>query len=265
MLVLVIGPHGSVSSLAAATHMRDTVQLDLTSDSGDPVPDTSLAYVVARAWLKKHWGDHLQQRELAYEGTTTGPRSNATDHWRELTRAIFEVQRGHLSLKEWVRNHESRGGQKPNDSQDGSQETEFLANKQQLFETELSEVLRESKIVREILDLHNTERALEASERSMQEQHAIGRLTQLAFIFLPLTFITGIFGMNIKPFNDGAPMWKFWVTTCCILLPSWFFGLWTTKDDVLETMQDLFDWWTKCIRRPLGIRTRRTHAQEMGE
>jgi Mg2+ and Co2+ transporter CorA len=37
-------------------------------------------------------------------------------------------------------------------------------------------------------------------------------LTVLAVIYLPLTLVTGIFGMNLKEINDGAP--HFWA---CIL------------------------------------------------
>ena len=37
-------------------------------------------------------------------------------------------------------------------------------------------------------------------------------LTILAAIYLPLTLVTGVFGMNIKEINDGAP--RFWA---CIL------------------------------------------------
>jgi Mg2+ and Co2+ transporter CorA len=33
-------------------------------------------------------------------------------------------------------------------------------------------------------------------------------LTVLAVIYLPLTLVTGIFGMNLKEINDGAP--RFW-------------------------------------------------------
>jgi Mg2+ and Co2+ transporter CorA len=37
-------------------------------------------------------------------------------------------------------------------------------------------------------------------------------LTILAVIYLPLTLVTGIFGMNLKEINDGVP--RFWA---CIL------------------------------------------------
>ena len=131
---------------------------------------------------------------------------------------MFEVRRGHLNVRQWTRTH--------------AIEPDATTEHAELFEDEVAEIMEEYKVLREMLDLHNTERALVASElsiwetrRGLEEQHAIGRLTLLAYIFLPLTFITGVFGMNIKPFNDGAPLWKFWVTTCCILFPSWIIGL----------------------------------------
>jgi CorA-like Mg2+ transporter protein len=106
--------------------------------------------------------------------------------------------------------------------------------------------------VNEILDLHNTERALRASElsiletkKALEEQHAIGRLTQLASIFLPITFITGIFGMNVKMFSERAPIWSFWVKTCPMLFPSWFFGLWTAKSDIKRNSKQSQDKFTR--------------------
>jgi magnesium transporter len=51
-------------------------------------------------------------------------------------------------------------------------------------------------------------------------------LTLLSAIFLPLTFVTGFFGMNFEhlPFKSDALMWA--AVACCLLLPSamllWF-------------------------------------------
>lgn len=39
-------------------------------------------------------------------------------------------------------------------------------------------------------------------------------LTLLAAFYLPLTLVTGIFGMNIKDISEGAPSWR----ACCIVL-----------------------------------------------
>jgi Mg2+ and Co2+ transporter CorA len=45
-----------------------------------------------------------------------------------------------------------------------------------------------------------------------QQAQRASLLTILAVIYLPLTLVTGIFGMNLEEINDGAP--RFWA---CIL------------------------------------------------
>jgi hypothetical protein len=38
------------------------------------------------------------------------------------------------------------------------------------------------------------------------------RLTELAFLYVPLSFVTGVFGMNVKEINDSRlPIWFFFV------------------------------------------------------
>ncbi|KAJ1711306.1 hypothetical protein NYO67_6554 [Aspergillus flavus] len=54
------------------------------------------------------------------------------------------------------------------------------------------------------------------SRRSIDEAHAVTRLTELAFIFIPLSFSTSVFGMQIEPFEDSAPVWKFFVVASTV-------------------------------------------------
>lgn len=54
------------------------------------------------------------------------------------------------------------------------------------------------------------------SRRSIDEAHAVTRLTELAFIFIPLSFSTSIFGMQIEPFANPVPLWKFFVVAICV-------------------------------------------------
>ncbi|OGM49812.1 hypothetical protein ABOM_001491 [Aspergillus bombycis] len=54
------------------------------------------------------------------------------------------------------------------------------------------------------------------SRRSIDEAHAITRLTELAFLFIPLSFSTSVFGMQIEPFKDSAPVWKFFVVASAV-------------------------------------------------
>lgn len=47
------------------------------------------------------------------------------------------------------------------------------------------------------------------AQTSLEQANRGARLTQLAFIYLPLSFLTGIFGMNIRQINGSGPAW--WV------------------------------------------------------
>ncbi|KAJ5088596.1 Mg2+ transporter protein CorA-like/Zinc transport protein ZntB [Penicillium angulare] len=47
--------------------------------------------------------------------------------------------------------------------------------------------------------------ALLESRKSIDEAHAVARLTELAFIFIPLSFATSVFGMQIVPFANPVP------------------------------------------------------------
>ena len=64
-------------------------------------------------------------------------------------------------------------------------------------------------------------------------------LTILAVIYLPLTLVTGIFGMNIKEINGGAPL--FWscisaLVVIAALTAAGYFGykFWQTGHDARE-------------------------------
>ena len=183
-------------------------------------------FIAARVWLEEHWRIRAYAREFAFDMTSSDLSENTKHYWKILSRAMLDVRRGDLNMRDRARDHSRH-------------RDTYVIQQNMMLERELLQVIEQSKVLREMLDLHNTERALLASElsiketrRGLEQQHAISRIAQLAFIFLPLTFITDIFGMNIKPFGGDAPMWKFWVTTCCVLLPSWFFGLWTARSDM---------------------------------
>ena len=46
------------------------------------------------------------------------------------------------------------------------------------------------------------------AETSIQQAHTAQKLTQLAFIYVPLSFVTSIFGMNVKEINGSpTPVW----------------------------------------------------------
>ncbi|RPA85545.1 hypothetical protein BJ508DRAFT_411948 [Ascobolus immersus RN42] len=50
--------------------------------------------------------------------------------------------------------------------------------------------------------------AIQESRRAMEQAEVVRRLTSLAFVFIPLTFTTGIFGMNVQGLQaDGVSPW----------------------------------------------------------
>ena len=64
--------------------------------------------------------------------------------------------------------------------------------------------------------------ALLDSRRSIDEAHAVTRLTELAFIFIPLSFAATVFGMQIEPFANPVPVWYFFVVAVVATSISYF-------------------------------------------
>ena len=59
--------------------------------------------------------------------------------------------------------------------------------------------------------------SIKESRRSIEEAVAVKKLTQLAFMFIPLSFVTSVFGMNIVEITGtGAKLWTFLATAACI-------------------------------------------------
>lgn len=96
-----------------------------------------------------------------------------------------------------------------------------------LLKEDLEEILEDGYRLelemRERIQVHVAAMSLQESRKGIQQANSVGRLTQLAFIFIPLTFTTGVFGMNIESLKDGAPLWKFWVTATTISLGALIF------------------------------------------
>ena len=54
------------------------------------------------------------------------------------------------------------------------------------------------------------------SQKSIEQNQRGQRLTQLAFIYIPLSFVTGVFGMNVKEIN-GSPL-SIWVAVVALVI-----------------------------------------------
>ena len=78
--------------------------------------------------------------------------------------------------------------------------------------------------MRDTIQIQAAELSLEEPRRSIEQAKALGKLTQLAFIFIPVMFITGVFGTNITPFSGEGPMWGLWVAS--VTLSASAFAFW---------------------------------------
>ena len=79
----------------------------------------------------------------------------------------------------------------------------------------------------------STERSLQHSHKSVQYADSVGRVTVLAFVFIPVSFVTSLFGMNLQAFGSGSL--RAWVviivTIGVVVLTSsiWFVSHWFTN------------------------------------
>ncbi|KAF3387324.1 hypothetical protein F1880_001417 [Penicillium rolfsii] len=92
------------------------------------------------------------------------------------------------------------------------------------IESDVTQDLRElSKDIDQTIDrLRKTSTSLTSnmalldSRRSIDEARAVTRLTELAFIFIPLSFATSFFGMQVEPFANPVPIWNFFVVAIVV-------------------------------------------------
>lgn len=61
--------------------------------------------------------------------------------------------------------------------------------------------------------------SVQDSRLSINQSRRGSQLTLLALIYVPLSFVTGTFGMNIQQINDSGPnLWDYFVTLVRVIL-----------------------------------------------
>jgi NhaP-type Na+/H+ or K+/H+ antiporter len=72
--------------------------------------------------------------------------------------------------------------------------------------------------------------------KNIEQEKWISKLTWLAVIYLPLSLVTGIFGMNLKQINDGRlSFWVVFIALLALWVCTWLM-IWVY--DVLERRRD---------------------------
>ncbi|KJY01812.1 hypothetical protein TI39_contig278g00055 [Zymoseptoria brevis] len=73
------------------------------------------------------------------------------------------------------------------------------------------------------------------SRRSIAEARSVTKLTELAFIFIPLSFTASLFSMSIHELQNGVPLWTFIVTSLGIALFAYAVRLVLTSKFIAES------------------------------
>ncbi|KAI9867658.1 MAG: hypothetical protein M1813_008458 [Trichoglossum hirsutum] len=70
-----------------------------------------------------------------------------------------------------------------------------------------------------IESLKESRLGVEASEKSIMQAKSVNRLTKLAFVFIPLSFASSVFGMNFKELGTGQlSIWIFGLTASLLVI-----------------------------------------------
>jgi hypothetical protein len=64
-----------------------------------------------------------------------------------------------------------------------------------------------ARTLREELNYEASMASLDESRLGIQQNASVKRLTQLAFVFIPLSFVTSVFGMNIDKLSGNGVKW----------------------------------------------------------
>ncbi|KAF5686957.1 hypothetical protein FCIRC_2649 [Fusarium circinatum] len=89
---------------------------------------------------------------------------------------------------------------------------------------------------------HNA--TIQESRKAMSKARGVTKLTQLAFVFVPASFVTAVFSMGVRELNmnDGLPIWT-WVLVVCLV---WLATLLVFKEIVLKVV---IKSWSACKRK----------------
>ena len=83
--------------------------------------------------------------------------------------------------------------------------------------------------------------SLEESRKSIEQSNSTKQLTQLAYVFLPLSLSASVFGMNTRELRDPR-LWMFFATSAVLLLASlifWFVVAWISTLDTYRNLLNI--------------------------
>ncbi|TGO21265.1 hypothetical protein BPAE_0230g00150 [Botrytis paeoniae] len=146
--------------------------------------------------------------------------------------AVSRAQRDDALLKAW---HDGRGSlesfekitSRIEDYQDqmiaqgvieyGHNDNQKIKNMIRQHRKSLQEAYRLEQHVRDTLQMNVGNLSLKESRKSLEKANSLGRLSILAFVFLPFSLVTSFFGMNISEMTGNGAPWKIFIIVAAIL------------------------------------------------
>ena len=128
----------------------------------------------------------------------------------------------------------SAAGRPPTTNEASTPQVQTRETTRKLLLDDYRFILRRARSITKIVDggiaAINTEVMARDAQRSIQQGRRIGRITVLAYFFLPLAFVTSIFGMNFISFEET---WKgavvFVTTLIGIFVPAMIMCFWDMR------------------------------------
>ncbi|KAF7920443.1 hypothetical protein BELL_0187g00030 [Botrytis elliptica] len=99
----------------------------------------------------------------------------------------------------------------------GHNDNQKIKNMLRQHRKSLKEAYRLEQHVRDTLQMNVGNLSLKESRKSLEKANSLGRLSILAFVFLPFSLVTSFFGMNISEMTGSGASWKVFLIVAAIL------------------------------------------------
>ncbi|KAI1448212.1 hypothetical protein F5Y02DRAFT_414944 [Annulohypoxylon stygium] len=160
---------------------------------------------------------------------------NEGNHQRSISeihgiKKLVDQHRRHLC--DMLKTIEARGGstwQRPtNLEQKQVEKTEQAARQlEQTFKSLIDDAEAVSRICKDEMEMLSNQAVVHEAQKTIDQAEELSKITFIAFIFVPLSFATSLFGMNFVELDDqGHSIWIFFAVAFLVLvfsLVSWWF------------------------------------------
>jgi hypothetical protein len=119
-----------------------------------------------------------------------------------------------------------------------------------------------SRMCTQGINLAMNKAAIEESRKAIEQSERLKKLTLLATFFIPLTFSTSLFGMNIDLLGqNGVRFWWFFVLCVPITLSAYILYLWDFQ--LLKRCWTRFWKGCRCVRRDKTVERSEKHPDHI--